>query len=906
VDEDLRRENEALRRELEQTRQALAATMQGQIDAVAAVDGSPVLLRAAQDELRASRQLLRAVFDGIVDALLLVSDDGALADANPAACRLFGLTKSELLGRAIPQLEPRPGELAVAWQDIAAGGSVSGRIHIERTDHGRRLVDYCATLAIRPHLHLLALRDVTEQRAAEARFQAMIEKSQDGVSLLGADARSIYQSPAVERLFGWTAEEARTMVWQDFVPPEEHAKLASVLSRIVAEPGGTFEVDFRTRHRDGGSRWVELVATNLLHDPLVAAIVTNFRDITARKALESEKEGFFELTPDLLCIAGFDGRFKRVNPAWVQTLGWTDSELVTRLWLDLVHPQDRAATEREGVRLAQGLETIRFENRYRCRDGSYRWLQWSAKPVPDRQLIYATGRDITEQRASSERNRLLFAESPFPKFVMDGESRRFVDVNEAALQLYGYSREEFLAMRVDAVIAPEERADAHEKWAEVLATGEVRISGRHHLTREGARLDVDISSKRIALGGRPTILTVVRDMTVQRRLETQLSQAQKLESIGNLAGGVAHDFNNLMSIILTYTEMMLGELQPNDPFRSDLEEIKKAGERATELTRQLLAFSRQQILEPQPVDLAEVLAGMERMLRRLLREDIELTFIAPAALGVVLADPGQLEQVIVNLAVNARDAMPNGGRLTIEACNVDLDEGSDESYAAGRYVMLAVSDTGHGMDAATRARVFEPFFTTKPKGQGTGLGLSTVFGIVKQSGGHIWVYSEVGHGTTFKVYLPRTERPRRAPRSFLSQRGTSSGSETILLVEDEKQVRAAIRTILTRAGYEIFEACNGEEALRLVERLRDGPIHLLLTDVVMPGLGGRELAERVSALLPAIKVLYMSGYTDEAIVHHGVLEPGLSFYQKPVIPQPLLRKVRAVLDSSATATADER
>jgi len=904
VYEDLRRENEALRVELDHARRTLAAIAAGQIDAVTnAETGAPLLLKAAQDELRANRQLLRAVFDGMADGLLLLDAEGAIVDANPASCALFGLARDDMLSQRLTELDPGSVELAEAWRRIAEGVRVAGRAQLSRPERGHRLVDYSATPGIRSNLTLLALRDVTEQRATEARFQAMIEKSNDGISLVGRDGTAIYQSPAVERVFGWSLEEARTMAWQDFVPLEEHDKLASVLRQIVERPGEAHAVDFRMRHRDGGLRWVELVATNMLDDPLVEAIVTNFRDVTTRKAMERENEGFFALTPDLLCIAGLDGRFKRVNPAWSQALGWTDAELLSVPWLDFVHPDDRAATEDQGARLAQGIETVRFENRYRCRDGSYRWLQWCSKPALDEPLVYAAARDITEQRDSAERYRLLFTESPFPQFVMDGETRRFVDVNEASIRLYGYSREEFLAKRVEDIAVPEERDDAKRALAETLAIGAVRLSARHHATKAGARLDVDLTSTRIVLGGRPTILTYIRDMTVERRLEVQLAQAQKLESIGNLAGGVAHDFNNLMSIILSYTLLMLQELPPDHPFRPDLEEIKRAGDRAADLTRQLLAFSRQQILEPQVVDLAAVLESMARMLKRLLREDIELNVVLPSRVGSVHADPGQLEQVIINLAVNARDAMPGGGRLTIEAKDVDLDGQwalDNQGLLEGAYVVLAVSDTGHGMDEATRGRIFEPFFTTKPKGQGTGLGLSTVFGIVKQSGGHIWVYSEVGLGTTFKIFLPRTQRARGSARRFVSSHSAERATETILLAEDEDQVRAVIRAILTRAGYVVLEASNGDDALQLAKNA-GVPIHLLLTDVVMPGMGGRVLAERMSKLLPNLKVLYMSGYTDDAIVHHGVLEAGIDFYQKPVTPQALLQRVRDVLEASARA-----
>jgi PAS domain S-box-containing protein len=899
VEQDLTRENQMLRLELEQARQALLALAEGQLDALSLDTGSPVLLKAAQEDLRANRQLLRAVFDGITDAVLLVRDDGGLVDANPAACALFGFSKSEIIARSLAELE-LDATLSAMWTGVLGGAPRAGRLQLRSIGGAQRLVDYSATLAILPGLHLLALRDVTEQRATEARFQAMIEKSHDGVSLLSADARALYQSPAVQRLFGWTAEQAQRMAWQDFVPEEEHHKLATVLERLVSAPGESMDVDFRMRHRDGSLRWVELVATNLLHDPLVAAIVTNFRDITARKTMQQENESFFELTPDLLCIAGMDGRFRRINQAWTDTLGWDSAELLSRPWLDFVHPDDLALTHREAARLAQGqVGTQRFENRYRCLDGSYRWLQWSCQPVVEDGLIYATARDITEQRISAERYRLLFTESPVPKFVIDGETRRFVDVNQASVELYGYSRAEFLELGFDTLVVPEEREHASLTWRIALEQAHVRVPARHHTTRTGERLEVDLTSKRIEVAGRVNIIVYVRDMTSQRKLEAQLAQAHRLESLGNLAGGVAHDFNNLMSIVLSYAMLMLEGLKPGDPFWADVEEIRKAAERASELTRQLLAFSRKQILEPRPVKLTAVLQGMERMLGRLLREDIALSLELAPDLGVVLADQGQLEQVIMNLAVNARDAMPEGGRLTFRAANVELPGSSfrgPHGLDPGRYVILTVTDTGHGMDAATRARIFEPFFTTKPKGQGTGLGLATTFGIVRQTGGHVSVESEVGKGTTFTIYLPRTDQALR-PRTFLSGHASLTGSETILLVEDETQVRTVARSILTRAGYQVLEAANGEEALRIMTG--EAPaIDLLLTDVVMPGMGGRELGERMSGLMPGLKVLYMSGYTDDAIVHHGVLEAGISLYQKPVTPHGLLRKLREVLDGA--------
>ncbi|MCD6554092.1 MAG: GAF domain-containing protein [Anaerolineae bacterium] len=399
---------------------------------------------------------------------------------------------------------------------------------------------------------------------------------------------------------------------------------------------------------------------------------------------------------------------------------------------------------------------------------------------------------------------------------------------------------------------------------------------------------------------------VRQELAERKRLEEQLLHSQKLEAVGRLAGGVAHDFNNLLTAIIGYSDLVLMSLGQNDPLYKDVEEIKKAAERAASLTRQLLAFSRKQMLQPKVLDLNATVTHMEKMLQRLIRENIELVTILDPALGHIKADPGQIEQVIMNLAVNARDAMPQGGRLTIETANVVLDENYAHQHMEvqpGPYVMLAVSDTGMGMDDETQAHIFEPFFTTKGVGQGTGLGLATVYGIVKQSGGHIRVYSEPGHGTTFKIYLPRIEEVVESDRRAPIPGESPPGRETILLVEDEDMVRDLARRVLLQRGYTVLEARHGREAFQICEQHR-GPIHLLVTDVVMPLMNGRELAKRLTTLHPEMKVLYISGYTDNIIIHHGLLEPGMAFLQKPFTPAALAHKVRQALDTSQQGGED--
>ncbi len=506
-----------------------------------------------------------------------------------------------------------------------------------------------------------------------------------------------------------------------------------------------------------------------------------------------------------------------------------------------------------------------------------------------------------EQLQASERKyRLLFATSPEAMLVYDHETLRILAVNEAATTRYGYSEQEFLSLTIRDIHSPEEQAQLDEELHDRPEAGAVR-TGIRHRTKDGRVLEVDLVARPIEFAGRRARLVLARDVTTQRQLEEQLRQSQKMEAVGQLAGGIAHDFNNLLTAILGSTQLLLQATPPDDPRHEDAMEIKNAGMRAAELTRQLLAFSRRQVLAPKVLGLNAVVAHMQKMLRRLLGEDIELAVTLEPEAGTVNADPGQLEQVLLNLAVNARDAMPTGGRLTIETTRVTLTAELAERrhrLPPGDYLCLAVADTGAGMDEATQAHLFEPFFTTKEVGKGTGLGLATVYGIVKQSGGYVWVYSEVGHGTTVKVYLPRVaaaadEPPAPGPAPEPAQ--VPRGRETVLLVEDAAPVRSLARRSLEACGYTVVDAPDGLTALDVAARHRGG-IDLLVTDVVMPRMSGRELAERLAPARPRMKVLYTSGYTDDAMVRQGVLTAGVAFLQKPFVPETLARKVREVLD----------
>ncbi|MFQ5719787.1 MAG: PAS domain S-box protein, partial [Acidobacteriota bacterium] len=501
-------------------------------------------------------------------------------------------------------------------------------------------------------------------------------------------------------------------------------------------------------------------------------------------------------------------------------------------------------------------------------------------------------------------------QSAHDAFIATDGDGVITDWNLQAEKTFGWSCSEALGRELSSVIIPPQYREAHQRGLRrFLATGQDQAMNKPRelaaLHREGHEFPVELVIWPVRLGDGYSFNAFVRDISERRRVEAerdlmtaQLRQSQKLEAVGRLAGGVAHDFNNLLTVIIGCNDLMLETLEQNHPLHTDAEEIQTAAQRAASLTRQLLAFSRRQVFKPRVLDLNDVASGMQAMLERLIGEHVQLESIPDPELGYVKADPGQFEQVLMNVVLNARDAMPQGGKITIETANVHLDKTRTDGYTdirPGHYVVLAVSDTGCGIDAETRAHLFDPFFTTKEVGQGTGLGLATVYGIIKQSGGEILVSSEPGRGTTFTIYLPRVEMAAVAAHPVEASGVPASGSETVLLVEDEDGVRALARRSLQQNGYNVLEAGQGSEALSIDEQ-HDGPIHLLVTDVVMPQISGPELAECLASSRPDMKVLYMSGYPDDAVIHHGLLDDGTeNFLPKPFTPRILASKVREVL-----------
>jgi two-component system cell cycle sensor histidine kinase/response regulator CckA len=619
------------------------------------------------------------------------------------------------------------------------------------------------------------------------------------------------------------------------------------------------------------------------------------REVRFRRLFEAGVAG--------VTISDFDGNFKEANDAFLKMLGYTREEMLAgKLNWEVITPLDRLVpdTEDRAQLRSTGFLPLR-EREYIHKDGRHIAALVGAAALEGRTecISYVTDISTRKQeeqalRASEAQYRSLFEHSPLAKFLFDHQTRRFLAVNEAAVLNYGYSSHELLGMTLEQLGRPEDVA-AKLDPSELGATS---AESRKHVRKNGTVVDVELRVQNFVFADRPCGLAVAQDVTDRNRMEAQLRQVQKMDAVGVLAGGIAHDFNNILSVILSYSQMLAASLNAGDPMRQDLEEISDAGERAAELTRQLLAFSRQQILQPRLIDLNTVIGGIAKMLRRVVGEDVELTVLGGVNIGTVNADSGQVEQVLMNLVVNARDAMPKGGKLTIETANVELDAGYASTHtgvAPGGYVMISVTDSGLGMATDTRERMFEPFFTTKEKGKGTGLGLSTVFGIVQQSGGHIWVYSEIGEGTTIKVYLPRADPAQAVTTHVPLDAPARRGSETILLVEDEEPVRNLIRAILERYGYHVLDARSGGDALLICEDYK-ATIHVLLTDVIMPRMSGRKLAGRLAPLRPDMKVLYMSGYTDDAIVRHGVLDSDVAFLQKPITPERLTRKLRDVIE----------
>ena len=904
-------------------------------------------VRDVSDRVKAQAKF-RGLLEAAPDAIVGVTVDGRISLVNAQTERLFGYSRDELVGEPVEILVPeyardrhpahRDGYLDdPAPRPMGAGMQLAGR----RKDgsHFPAEISLSSIDTEDGRLVSAAVRDVSDRVKAEAKFRGLLEAAPDAIVGVTADGCISLVNAQAERLFGYRRDELVGQQVEILVPDRVRhmhpAHRDGYFTQPQARPMGA-GVELVARRKDGTEFPCEISLSSIDTEDgvLVSAAV---RDVTERRRAaeaQSRLATIVQSSHDAIMGKTLDGVITSWNPGAERLYGYRTEEMIGRP-AEILFPADRRATEdRILARIAGGERVEAYQTERLRKDGSTIAVSLSMSPITDAAGaivgVASVSRDVSERQRAEAKFRGLLEAAPdaIVGVTPDGQ---IALVNAQAERLFGYHRDELLDQPIE-ILVPDRARHLHPAHRTGYFThpqprpmgAGMQLAARR---KDGTEFPAEISLSSIDTEDGQVVSAAIRDVTdrleaqtererlkataERERLEAQLHQSQRLESLGQLAGGVAHDFNNLLAVMLNYTAFIAEEItaaaaadsdQRWNAVYHDILQIQRAGERATELTHQLLAFGRREVVRPQVLNLNTVVAEVEALLRRTLGEHIQLhTDLAPD-LWPVLADPGQLEQVLVNLAVNARDAMPDGGTLSITTTNRTIDEHAPRpGLRPGRHVQLRVADTGTGIPSDIAERVFEPFFTTKPKGEGSGLGLATVYGIITQAGGHADIRSAVGAGTTFIALLPATDQ-QPTPKEQPAPATTSNhGGETILVVEDEEALREVTRRILTRNGYHVLTAANGPEALKTAEDTTD-PIHLLLTDVIMPHMLGKELATKISDLNPHIRILYMSGYAQPVLASQGTLDPGVTLVEKPFSETDLLTRVREVLDTSNPTT----